>query len=192
MVHGSIIIWTPLTLVAGNKALYVGNKMMNVFRKEDRKTWEQAREVAKEIIHAENAPQGVHQLTAIGHCHIDTAWLWPYGETKRKLARSWAAQIRLMEEYPEHKFACSQMQQFDWCRELYPGLFEEIKKFTQLGKFIPIGGTWVEMDCNSELLPAIPFLCCSLTNGILFQSPREKPSCVSSFSANVSCANTLG
>ena len=31
-----------------------------------------------------------HQIYAVGHCHIDTAWLWPYAETKRKIARSWA------------------------------------------------------------------------------------------------------
>lgn len=23
----------------------------------------------------------------VGHCHIDTAWLWPYAETRRKIAR---------------------------------------------------------------------------------------------------------
>lgn len=26
-----------------------------------------------------------HEITAVGNCHIDTAWLWPYGETKRKV-----------------------------------------------------------------------------------------------------------
>lgn len=30
-----------------------------------------------------------HTVYAVGHCHIDTAWLWPYAETKRKIARSW-------------------------------------------------------------------------------------------------------
>ncbi|KAI9027983.1 galactose mutarotase-like domain-containing protein [Hyaloraphidium curvatum] len=131
----------------GNKALWVANRMVNLFMKDDRRTWEAARQAAKEILQARNA-EGTHSLSAIGHCHIDTAWLWPYGETKRKAARSWAAQIRLMEEYPEHKFACSQMQQLEWMKQLYPGLFDEIKKYAKLGRFIPIGGTWVEMDCN--------------------------------------------
>ena len=27
-------------------------------------------------------------VTAVGHCHIDTAWLWPYAETRRKVNRS--------------------------------------------------------------------------------------------------------
>jgi alpha-mannosidase len=48
-----------------------------------------------------------HEITATGHCHIDTAWLWPYDETKRKAARSWATQCGLMDMYPEYKFSCS-------------------------------------------------------------------------------------
>jgi alpha-mannosidase len=33
----------------------------------------------------------------IGHCHIDTCWLWPWDETKRKVARSWSNQVRILE-----------------------------------------------------------------------------------------------
>lgn len=51
-----------------------------------------------------------HTLAAIGNCHIDTAWLWPYSETKRKIARSFASQLKLMEDYPEHKFVASQVR----------------------------------------------------------------------------------
>ncbi|HYD10730.1 MAG TPA: hypothetical protein VEA78_11555, partial [Acidimicrobiales bacterium] len=29
-----------------------------------------------------------HTVTAVGHAHIDTAWLWPVRETKRKVART--------------------------------------------------------------------------------------------------------
>ena len=33
------------------------------------------------------------KIHACGHCHIDTAWMWPYAETKRKIARSWSSQL---------------------------------------------------------------------------------------------------
>lgn len=85
------------------------------------------------------------ELSAIGHCHIDTAWLWPYDETKRKCARSWGSQLRLMETYPNYKFTCSQAQQFDWLKTGYPTLFRELVEKSSTGSFIPIGGTWVEM-----------------------------------------------
>ena len=38
-----------------------------------------------------------HTIVAIGHCHIDTAWLWPFSEARRKIARSWATQLELMD-----------------------------------------------------------------------------------------------
>ncbi len=47
-------------------------------------------------------------MYGIGHCHIDTCWLWPWAETKRKVARSWSNQCDLMDRYPELNFACSQ------------------------------------------------------------------------------------
>ena len=89
-----------------------------------------------------------HQITAIGNCHIDTAWLWPYDETKRKIARSWSTQCRYLEQFPQYTFAASQMQQFEWLEQLYPELFQKIRKLADEKRFIPIGGTWVEMDCN--------------------------------------------
>ncbi len=51
---------------------------------------------------------GIH-VSMAGHCHIDTAWLWPYAETVRKCARSWASTLRLLDQYPEMVFACSQV-----------------------------------------------------------------------------------
>ncbi len=54
------------------------------------------------------------QVTAIGHCHIDTAWLWPFEETRRKVARAWSAQLQLLQLYPQHKFAASSAQQYAW------------------------------------------------------------------------------
>ena len=45
---------------------------------------------------------------AVGHAHIDSAWLWPLRETRRKCARTFASTVTLMDQYPEHRFACSQ------------------------------------------------------------------------------------
>ena len=84
----------------------------------------------------------------MGHCHIDTAWLWPFSETRRKTARSWSSQLKLMEAYPEHLFAASSAQQYEWLRQDYPGLFERLRGMARQQRFVPVGGCWVEMDCN--------------------------------------------
>ncbi|KAL5001199.1 glycosyl hydrolases family 38 N-terminal domain-containing protein [Aspergillus recurvatus] len=84
----------------------------------------------------------------IGHCHIDTCWLWPWAETKRKVARSWSNQCDLMDRYPEHRFTCSQAQQFKWLKQYYPSVFDRVKGWVKKGHFQPIGGSWVEHDTN--------------------------------------------
>jgi alpha-mannosidase len=87
-------------------------------------------------------------VSAIGHCHIDTCWFWPWDETKRKVARSWISQCNLMDLYPEHRFCCSQAQQYKWLETLYPTIYERVKEKVAKGTFQPIGGSWVEHDTN--------------------------------------------
>lgn len=85
---------------------------------------------------------------SIGHCHIDSCWLWPFDETKRKVARSWSNQCDLLERYPEHRFVASQAQQYKWLETLYPSAFDRVKYWVKKGRFLPIGGSWVEHDTN--------------------------------------------
>lgn len=89
-----------------------------------------------------------HELAAIGHAHIDTAWLWPLAETHRKLVRTFRSQTRYMDEYPEYRFACSQAQQYAWIEERDPELWQTILTKVNSGQFVPVGGSWVEPDCN--------------------------------------------
>ncbi|MDR1190591.1 MAG: alpha-mannosidase [Verrucomicrobiales bacterium] len=89
-----------------------------------------------------------HRLSAIGHAHIDTAWLWPLRETVRKCARTFATALRYMQEYPDYVFACSSAQQYAWMKEYYPGIYADIKAAIKRGQWEPIGSMWVETDCN--------------------------------------------
>ncbi|BFZ09579.1 hypothetical protein BsWGS_12618 [Bradybaena similaris] len=131
----------------GYQALYTVNDMINHLNVKDRTTYRRAQEMAETFFHERNG-QSQHTLYAMGHAHIDTAWLWPYAETIRKCARSWSCTLRLMEKYPEFIFTCSQAQQYAWVKEHYPELWKDVCKFVQKGQFVPVGGTWVEMDGN--------------------------------------------
>ena len=109
-----------------------------------------AREFLKPTI--EKKPE--YQATTyycIGHAHIDLAWLWPIRETKRKVARTFANQIRNLALYDDFYFAESQPQMFEWLKEEYPELFERVKKYVFEGRIELQGGMWVESDTN---LPA--------------------------------------
>ncbi|KAL9934910.1 hypothetical protein V8E36_005986 [Tilletia maclaganii] len=150
----------PKDSIVGNKALWAANEIQDVWRKNDRKTWAQGRKIAEEVLGAGWAEQGAKvwedekgdkteaALFAIGHTHIDTAWLWPFTATQQKVARSWSTQLSLMERFPEHRFTASTAQQFHWLETLYPELFKRVQASVKEGKFFPIGGTWVECDAN--------------------------------------------
>uniref|UniRef100_A0A803V1V9 alpha-mannosidase n=1 Tax=Ficedula albicollis TaxID=59894 RepID=A0A803V1V9_FICAL len=129
------------------QALYTANQMVNVCDVTDPSTFPAARDLAAAIFSQRNG-ESQHTIHAMGHCHIDSAWLWPYEETIRKCARSWVTVVHLMEHNPELTFACSQAQQFEWVQRSYPGLYARIRDFVAKGQFVPVGGTWVEMDGN--------------------------------------------
>uniref|UniRef100_A0A8D2DK25 Alpha-mannosidase 2C1 n=1 Tax=Sciurus vulgaris TaxID=55149 RepID=A0A8D2DK25_SCIVU len=39
-------------------------------------------------------------------------------------------------------------QQLEWVKNHYPGLYARLQEFACRGQFVPVGGTWVEMDGN--------------------------------------------
>src|SRR5581483_11903044 len=83
---------------------------------------------------------GAHRITAVGHAHIDSAWLWPIRETVRKTARTFANVTALAADYPEFVFACSQAQQYAWAKARYPEIYERIKLAVKAGQWVPVGG----------------------------------------------------
>jgi alpha-mannosidase len=89
-----------------------------------------------------------HRVTATGHAHIDSAWLWPVRETIRKCARTFSNALHLMDAYPEFVFVASSAQQYAWMKERYPALFERIRARVREGRWVPVGGMWVEADTN--------------------------------------------
>ncbi|MCL2532554.1 MAG: glycosyl hydrolase-related protein [Nocardiaceae bacterium] len=97
---------------------------------------------------ARPAEASAHHVAAIGHAHIDSAWLWPTRETIRKSTRTFSNVLALAEQYPELRFACSQAQQYEWVERAQPQLFERIREAVAHGTWIPAGGMWVESDTN--------------------------------------------
>jgi alpha-mannosidase len=106
-----------------------------------------ARATLTDALSAE-AHRTAHQVYAVGHAHIDSAWLWPVRETIRKCARTFSNVLQLMSEDPDLVFAASSAQQYEWMKEHYPALYARIADRVVEGRFIPVGGMWVEADTN--------------------------------------------
>ncbi|MGE4197372.1 MAG: hypothetical protein AB7G11_09660, partial [Phycisphaerales bacterium] len=100
---------------------------------------------------------------AIGHAHIDTAWLWRLSETRRKCLRTFSTALRLIESNPDFRFVCTQPQQYAWVERDSPALFEQIRARVQQGRWeigaalthaqgapgrVASGAMWIEPDCN--------------------------------------------
>ncbi|WP_333762734.1 alpha-mannosidase [Streptomyces sp. IBSBF 2390] len=110
-------------------------------------TAERAREQLTGVLSAPAVPSA-HRISAVGHAHIDSAWLWPLRETVRKVARTTSNMTALIEDEPEFVFAMSQAQQWAWVKEHRPEVWARVKKAVAEGRFVPAGGMWVESDTN--------------------------------------------
>ncbi|MEU7644516.1 alpha-mannosidase [Streptomyces huasconensis] len=94
------------------------------------------------------AEPSAHRISAVGHAHIDSAWLWPLRETVRKVARTTSNMTALIEDEPDFVFAMSQAQQWAWIKEHRPEVWAKVTRAVADGRFVPAGGMWVESDTN--------------------------------------------
>jgi alpha-mannosidase len=85
---------------------------------------------------------------AVGHGHLDMAWLWPVRETKRKAARTYTRALATIDERPGYVYGSSQPQQMQWMKESHPVLFARIKAAVAAGRLELQGSFWVETDTN--------------------------------------------
>lgn len=86
--------------------------------------------------------------SAVGHGHLDMAWLWPMRETRRKAARTYSRALASIEERPGYVFGTSQPQQMQWMKERHPDLYARMKTAVAAGRLELQGSFWVETDTN--------------------------------------------
>lgn len=87
------------------------------------------------------------KLNAVGHAHIDTAWLWPFDETRRKVLRTFSTMLTLMDKYADFTFIQSMAIYYEWIKEDSPQVFERIKQKVREGRW-QLGAGYVEFDAN--------------------------------------------
>ena len=122
------------------------NQCVNAFA-EDRKNSKKARKCLRVELDKVASASDL-KVSAIGHAHIDTGWLWPVRETVRKTARTFATQLKIIDEYPQYIFGASQPQHYQFMKDSYPEIYERVKLAVSKGNWECQGGMWVEADCN--------------------------------------------
>jgi alpha-mannosidase len=85
---------------------------------------------------------------AVGHGHLDMAWLWPLRETKRKAARTYIRALNAADRRDDVVYGTSQPQQLAWMKEHHPALFERLRAAVKAGRIELQGSFWIEPDTN--------------------------------------------
>lgn len=121
------------------------DQALDAYDMDDTGTAHAARGILASVLEAP-ANASAHHVTAVGHAHIDSAWLWPVRETKRKLGRTVANVLALLESDDSFVYTMTSGQHFTWLEENYPDLYARVVQHVQAGRFVPVGGMWVEPD----------------------------------------------
>lgn len=87
----------------------------------------------------------------IGNAHIDPVWLWPWQEGYQEARATFWSAIHRMDEYDDFVFTCDQMVLLSWVEESDPELFARIRERVAEGRWVNVGGWWVEPDCNMPM-----------------------------------------
>lgn len=88
------------------------------------------------------------RLVLVGQSHLDAAWRWRTKQGIMKAKGTFKKAIGHIETVPEFTFAQPSPCYYQWMKDHYPKLYSQIKQDVAMGRFIPIGGSWVESDTN--------------------------------------------
>ena len=132
--------------VRRSRAILALNNCINAFC-DDRSNSKEARSLLEVELSKVSSASDL-KVSAVGHAHIDTGWLWPVRETVRKCARTYATQLSIIEQYPEYIFGASMPQHYQFMKDQYPEIYERIKDAVKSGNWELQGGMWIEADCN--------------------------------------------
>ncbi|MHA1339070.1 MAG: alpha-mannosidase [Promethearchaeota archaeon] len=90
------------------------------------------------------------KLVLTGQSHLDAAWRW---RTKQGILKARATFKKALEHIedsslPYFTFSQPSPCYYYWMKRFFPQIYKRIKRAIKAGRLVPIGGCWVETDCN--------------------------------------------
>lgn len=85
----------------------------------------------------------------IGNAHLDPVWLWRWQEGYSEVLATFRSALDRMNEFEDYVFTCAGAAYYQWVEETDPAMFEEIKHRVQEGRWVIVGGWWIQPDCNA-------------------------------------------
>ena len=87
------------------------------------------------------------KLHLIANAHIDPIWQWNYYEGVGTAISTFQSAVNLSGEY-DYVFCHNEAMLFEEIEKLAPDLFEKIKELVKSGKWVIMGGWYLQPDCN--------------------------------------------
>ena len=108
----------------------------------------EAKKYIEDVIFSNDTYKGTGDVALVAHSHLDIAYYWRRIHSVQKNLRTILIQLRLMDKYPNFKYAHTQPYTYETLEKYYPEVFEELKEKVKNGQFEPVGAMYVEPDCN--------------------------------------------
>lgn len=87
-------------------------------------------------------------LYLISNAHLDPVWQWEWDEGAAAAVSTFRVAARFCREHDGYIFCHNEAVLYEWVEEYEPPLFEEIRELVKAGKWVIIGGWYVQPDCN--------------------------------------------
>ena len=108
----------------------------------------EAKQYIEDVIFSNGTYKGTGDVALVAHSHLDIAYYWRRIHAVQKNLRTVLIQLRLMDRYPNFKYAHTQPYTYETLEKYYPEVFEELKEKVKNDQFEPVGAMYVEPDCN--------------------------------------------
>ncbi len=87
-------------------------------------------------------------LHMVANAHIDPVWLWMAAEGRQEVIDTCRSALERMEETDEFVFCRSSAATYQWLETAAPHVFAQVQARVAERRWIPVGGWWVQPDCN--------------------------------------------
>lgn len=84
------------------------------------------------------------KIHILSQSHIDLSWHWNDDEALEMVRKTFEGHLDLLDKYPDFTFMQSQLSVYKWIEEYYPDLFARVTDMIKAGRWIVVGGQWVE------------------------------------------------
>ena len=87
-------------------------------------------------------------LYLVSNAHLDPVWQWEWEEGAAAAVSTFRVAARFCRERDGYVFCHNEAALYEWVEEYEPALFEEIRRLAAEGRWVIIGGWYIQPDCN--------------------------------------------